>query len=408
MPPPPSAPPAAPPAASPSPDGAARVRAGSPAAAPGLAPRGAEAAAPRGRGAASNPAGRFERLAYEADPDALDDALRAAEADGEAAPPAPRTLYLRDPSRTIVATNQSPDVGFDASVNPYRGCEHGCAYCYARPTHEYLGFSAGLDFETRILVKEEAPALLRRELERKAWRPRVVAMSGVTDAYQPIERRLRLTRRCLEVLAEFRNPVGIVTKSALVARDADVLGALARVGAARVDVSITTLDAALARSLEPRASHPARRLGAIEALARAGVPVGVMVAPVIPGLNDAEIPRILRAAKDAGASSAGSIVLRLPHGVKELFAEWLERCVPERRARVLARIRDVRGGALSDPRFGTRMRGEGLYAEQIRALFELHRRRAGLDAPPPALSAAHFRRPADRQLSLGLGPGGGR
>jgi len=382
-------------------EGRTAPRAGGPAAPPGLAPPGAEAGPPRGRGAASNPAGRFERLAYEPDTETLETDAQSLDA-GAPARASVRTLYLRDPSRSIIATNQSPDVGFEASVNPYRGCEHGCAYCYARPTHEYLGFSAGLDFETRILVKDDAPALLRRELERPGWRPQVIAMSGVTDAYQPIERKLGLARRCLEVLAEFRNPVAIVTKSALVARDADVLAGLARFEAAAVNVSITSLEPALARALEPRASRPHERLRAIRALRESGVPVGVMVAPVIPGLNDHELPRILAAAREAGAQWAGTIVLRLPHGVKELFTDWLERCAPERKERVLARIRDVRGGKLSDPRFGSRMRGEGLYAEQIRALFDVHRRRLGFDPAPPPLSIEHFRRASDRQLAFAL------
>jgi DNA repair photolyase len=265
--------------------------------------------------------------------------------------------------------------------------------CYARPTHEYLGFSAGLDFETRILVKEEAPELLREALSSPRWQPRVVALSGVTDAYQPIEAKLRLTRRCLAVFAAFRNPVAIITKSALVARDADLLAELAAHGAASVLVSITTLDDALRRALEPRASSPRRRLAAIETLAKAGVPVGVMCAPVIPGLNDAEIPAILSAAARAGAQRASHVLLRLPHGVAELFDAWLARHRPERRDRVMARIREVRGGRLNDPRFHSRMRGEGVYADQIHALFALACRRAGLAGERAPLSTAAFRRP---------------
>jgi DNA repair photolyase len=378
------------------------VQAGSPAARCGLAPT----AAPRGRGAATNPPGRFERLHYTADAGALEtletDRL---EAGHPAVPSAIPTLYLRDPTHSAISTNQSPDIGFDASLNPYRGCEHACAYCYARPTHEYLGFSAGLDFETRILVKQDLPRLLRKELAGRRWRPQVIALSGVTDAYQPIEQKLELTRRCLEVLLEFRNPVTVITKNALVARDADLLGELARLGAASANLSITTLDPKLARALEPRASQPQQRLRAIEKLAAAGIPVGVMAAPVIPGLNDHEIPRILAAARDAGARFAGMIVLRLPHGLKQLFGDWLERHHPERRERVLSRIRDVRGGRLNDTRFGARMRGEGLYARQLQDLFELQRRRVGLDAPPHVLSSEHFRRPGDSQLDL-FAPGG--
>ena len=272
--------------------------------------------------------------------------------------------------------------------------------CYARPTHEYLGFSAGLDFETRILVKRDAPALLRRALASPGWKPQVIAFSGVTDPYQPAERRLRITRGCLEVLAEFRNPVAVVTKSRLVTRDADLLGELARHGAAAVNVSLTTLDPALHRAMEPRAAAPEQRLAAIAALAAAGIPTGVMVAPVIPGLNDHEIPRILEAAAAAGARFAGHIVLRLPHGLKDLFAAWLERHHPERRAKVLHRIQEVRGGRLNDPRFGSRMRGSGLYAEQLHALFATASRRAGLDGPRPTLSSAAFRRPGGEQMAL--------
>ncbi len=345
------------------------------------------------RGTEENPVNRFERVALEPDPEA------AAGADGEPAP-APATRFFADPTRAILAHNDSPDVGFDTSVNPYRGCEHGCTYCYARPFHEYLGFSAGLDFETRILVKRDAPALLREALAAPGWQPRVIALSGVTDAYQPAERRLRITRGCLEVLAEFRNPAAIVTKSRLVARDADLLARLAAVGAASVHVSLTTLDPALQRAMEPRASAPRERLRAIEALAAAGVPTGVMVGPVIPGLTDHELPAILAAAADAEAGFASHIVLRLPHGVAALFEAWLERQFPDRKAKVLNRIRAVRGGRTNDPRFGSRMRGEGPWAEQIHALFELGRRRAGLAAGGPPLSTPAFRRPGGAQIEL--------
>ncbi len=271
--------------------------------------------------------------------------------------------------------------------------------CYARPTHEYLGFSAGLDFETRILVKEDAPELLRAELSRKGWRPQVLAVSGVTDAYQPVERRLQITRRCLQVLAEFRNPVAIVTKNHLVTRDADVLAPLARHDAACVNVSVTTLDADLAGRLEPRAARPERRLAAIEELAKAGIPVRVLVAPVIPGLNDHEIPSILAAAARAGARGAGYVLLRLPHADKELFLDWLERHAPLRKDKAVARIRDLHGGGLNDPRFFSRMRGEGVLADQLARLFAVAARKAGLDGERPPLSARAFRVPS-AQLSL--------
>jgi DNA repair photolyase len=343
----------------------------------------------RGRGAASNPTNRFELIHYERD-------ATAPEEDS----PAPATRFYRDRSRSILAHNDSPDVGFETSVNPYRGCEHACAYCYARPTHEYLGFSAGLDFETKIMVKEDAPVLLRKELASAKWRPRLVAISGVTDPYQPVERRLGLTRRCLEVFAEFRNPVGVVTKNHLIGRDVDLLAELARHRAAAAFLSITTLDAELARRMEPRASSPSGRLAAIEELTRAGVPVGVLTAPVIPGLTDHELPAILAAAAKAGACCAAYVLLRLPHGVGPLFEEWLGQHYPDRRDKVLSRLREMRGGAISDARFGSRMRGQGVLAEQIAALFRLGCRRAGLDTQFPTLSTAAFRRPGGTQKLL--------
>jgi DNA repair photolyase len=361
------------------------------------------APAPRGRGAVQNPANRFERLRVEVDAEVQAEAGDVATAEGAAAQPDPpaaapaarcETEYLRDTSRSLITHNDSPDVGFSVSLNPYRGCEHGCIYCYARPTHEYLGFSAGLDFESRILVKEEAPRLLRRELAAPGWQPQTLVMSGVTDPYQPVERRLGITRGCLEVLAEARHPVAVITKSELVTRDLDLLVELASHQAARVFLSITTLDGELARRMEPRASHPRDRLKAVARLADAGVPVGVMVAPVVPAITDHEIPRILEAAAQAGARAAGFIVMRLPGAVAGLFEAWLERHFPNRRDKVLNRIRELRGGRLNDPRFGSRMRGEGIFADQIRALFESARRRHGLDQPLPELSAAAFRRPA--------------
>jgi DNA repair photolyase len=348
---------------------------------PGTLPR-----ALKGRGAGVDPRNRFERIAVERDPEA---------------PPPERvaTEFLRDGSRSVISTNDSPDVGFEASLNPYRGCEHGCAYCYARPTHEYLGFSAGVDFESRIVVKEDAAALLRRELTSRRWVPKTLALSGVTDPYQPVERRLGITRACLAVLAELRNPVAVITKNALVTRDLDLLGELASHGAAAVSLSITTLDGDLARRLEPRASHPRDRLEAVSRLAAAGIPVGVMVAPIVPAITDHEIPAILKAAAEAGARRAGYVMLRLPGPVAPVFEEWLERHFPDRKEKVLNRVRELRGGRINDPRFGSRMKGEGLFADQIRATFETFRRRAGLDAPFPELSTAAFRRPGE-QLGL--------
>jgi len=336
----------------------------------------------RGRGAAANPPNRFERIAYLPDGEARDPE-----------DPGPLTQILRDATRTIIAHNDSPDVGFDSSINPYRGCEHGCSYCYARPFHEYLGFSAGLDFETKILAKLDAAELLRRELMKPSWIPKPIAMSGVTDPYQPAERRLKITRGCLEVLAEFRNPALLITKNHLVTRDIDHLSELAAHGAVSVNLSITTLRPELQRVMEPRASTPARRLKAVAALAQAGIPVGVIVAPVIPGLTDSEMPAILQAAAAAGARGAGYVILRLPHGVKEIFSDWLERHFPDRKERVLNRLREMRGGKLYDSTYGTRGRGEGAYAEQIGALFQATRKTLGLDRPRPELSTAAFRRP---------------
>ena len=345
----------------------------------------------RGRGVTPNPSNRFERVTMERDPSTVVE------------DPAPRTRFFKDSARSIVARNTSPDVGFDVSINPYRGCEHGCAYCYARPTHEYLGLSAGLDFESKIFIKQNAPELLRNELSSPRWRPRLLALSGVTDPYQPVERTAKVTRGCLEVLAEFRNPVMVITKNFLVTRDLDLLTELASHKAAKVAISVTTLDPALQRTLEPRTSSPTRRLEAIEQLARAGVPVSVFVAPVIPGLTDHEIPSILMAASERGAKGASCVPLRLPYGVKELFLDWLERHVPDRKERIVNRILAMRGGRLNDPKLVSRMKGQGPMAEQVMQLFYVARRKAGLDGPPAELSTTAFRRPGEAiQMTLGI------
>ena len=341
-----------------------------------------------GRGAPGNPTGRFERLAMVSEP--IDD--------HDERPPR-TTELLRDTSKTILTTNDSPDVPMDVSVNPYRGCEHGCIYCYARPYHEYLGLSAGVDFESRIFVKENAAALLRKALMAKSWTPQVIGFSGVTDCYQPIERRLKLTRACLEVLVEFRNPVAVITKSHTVTRDIDLLRELAAHGAAQVMLSVTTLDDHLAGVMEPRASRPARRLEAIRALSAAGIPVGVMVAPIIPGLTDHEVPAILKAAAEAGAVTAGRTVVRLPHGVKELFADWLQAHMPDRKDKVLNRLRAMHHGRLNESAFGSRMTGDGPFAESIHQMFDLHRRRLGL-TQRIEISTAAFRRPPGPQPGL--------
>jgi DNA repair photolyase len=345
----------------------------------------------RGRGTTPNPSNRFERITVEFDPSTL------------AEDPAPSTQFFKDSTRSIVTRNTSPDVGFGASINPYRGCEHGCVYCFARPTHEYLGLSAGLDFESKILIKQDAPELLRNKLSSPKWRPEPLAFSGVTDPYQPIERTAKVTRGCLGVIAEFRNPIMMITKNFLVTRDIDLLAELASHNAAKVAISITTLDPQLQRTMEPRTSSPTRRLEAIERLARAGVPVSVFVAPLIPGINEHEIPSILEAAVERGATEASCVPLRLPYGVKELFVDWLDRHLPDRKDKIVNRILAMRGGRLNDPRLVSRMKGQGPLAEQVMQLFHVARRKAGLDGPPTDLSTAASRRPGDvLQLPLGL------
>ena len=351
-----------------------------------------------GRGAPRDLPNRFEVLALDLDPDVVQ---ADPSAEGEALPN-PKTLFLDDHSESIIVRNKSPDLGFGAGINPYRGCEHGCAYCYARPSHEYLGFSAGLEFETKIMVKRRAGEILRRELSARKYQPEVLAMSGITDCYQPAERHFRVTRSCLEVLAEFRNPVSIITKNFLVTRDLDLLKELARFDAVHVSVSITTLNQDLAAKMEPRASRPSHRLRAIEMLAKADIPVGVMVAPIIPGLNDREIPSVLEAAKSAGATGAGYTMLRLPYGVKDVFQEWLKLHFPEKLERILGTVRDVRGGKLNNSEFGSRMRGEGPYADQIHQMFHVFRERLGFEAHSRPLATTHFRRPGDQQLTLGV------
>jgi DNA repair photolyase len=336
----------------------------------------------RGRGSQDNPANRFEALRVETDEDAwVDDDPRPT-----------RTTFLRDDSQSILSRNTAEDLSFEFGVNPYRGCEHGCSYCYARTYHEYLGYSAGLDFESKIVVKTDAPRLLEAVLAKPTYRPGKLAMSGVTDCYQPVERKLEITRRCLEVMARFRQPVAIITKNALVSRDIDHLAELARHGAVCVYLSITTLDPKLARILEPRASSPRARLDAMRALADAGIPVGPSAAPMIPGLNDHELPAILAAAKEAGASFAAYSMVRLPGAVAGVFESWLDRHFPDRKEKILNRIRAAQGGSLNNTTPGERMRGRGAAAGQLRALHHATCRRLGLATRPPELSAAAFRR----------------
>ncbi|HEU4406038.1 MAG TPA: PA0069 family radical SAM protein [Polyangiaceae bacterium] len=324
-------------------------------------------------------------------------------------PPAAAPEVYEDHSRTILTKNESPDVGFRWSVNPYRGCFHACAYCYARPGHEHLGYGAGTDFETKLVVKPRAPELLRAALLAPSWGGEPIAFSGVTDCYQPLEASYRLTRGCLEVCAEFRNPVCVITKGALVERDLDLLARLHREARVAVAVSVPFFDEAKARAIEPHVPTPARRLKAVARLAAAGLPVGVMVAPIIPGLNDEDLGPLLEAARDAGARWACRGLLRLPGSTREVFTARLERALPLRSKRVLARVREARGGRLNDPRFGARMRGEGHYVEALHALFEAHARRLGLPThfPDGGDAPSTFRRPppAGAQLSLFDPPG---
>ncbi len=342
-----------------------------------------------GRGAQMNPANRFLPIHQEDDwgqfeegDESLETRLRV------------QTLYFIDDSQTIVSENDSPDIPFRYSINPYRGCAHGCSYCYARPTHEYLGFSAGVDFESKILVKERAPELLRGFLNKKSWKCETIVLSGVTDCYQPAERKFQLARRCLEVGREYLQPMSVITKNALITRDLDVLGPMAVQGLTRAAISITSLDQRLTRVLEPRTSSPAARLNAVRSLVDAGVSVTVMVAPIIPGLNDTEIPAILEAAKEHGASYAGYILLRLPLTVRPVFLDWLAGSFPDKRQNVESLIRSTRDGQYNQTGFQERMRGTGEYAEHIRKTFQVFARRFQLDGKPPPLNTSLFRRPS--------------
>ena len=352
-----------------------------------------------GRGAISNRAGRFERLHGTA----IDDGWRTGQEDD----PQPRldTTVTFDQSKSIIARNDSPDIGFDRSINPYRGCEHGCVYCFARPTHAWLGLSPGLDFETRLFAKPDAAGLLERELARPGYQPRPIAMGTNTDPYQPVERRLKVTRSILEVLAAHEHPVSITTKSALVARDIDLLAPMAEKGLASVAVSVTTLDADLAMKMEPRAARPERRLETIRMLAAAGLPVTVMAAPMIPALNDHELEAILIRARQAGAVHAGYILLRLPLELKDLFGEWLSTHYPDRKQRILSRLRQMRGGELYESRFGSRMRGRGHDAKLLEERFRITFRQQGYVEDRTLLDSTRFRKPnlqevRDGQLNL--------
>jgi DNA repair photolyase len=349
----------------------------------------------RGRGARSNPGHRYS----EHDTSFVDDGWESL----AALPPLKTEIFVEQP-KTIITRNDSPDISFDRSINPYRGCEHGCSYCYARPAHAYMGLSPGLDFESKLFIKPNAAALLREELTAPSYAPATIALGANTDPYQPIERQYRITRQVIEVLAEFRHPLGIVTKNALVTRDIDLLSPMAAEGLTKVALSVTTLDGRLARAMEPRASTPAKRLGAIEALSKAGIPTVVMMGPVIPGLNDHEIESILKAAAAAGAKEAGYTMLRLPFEVKGIFKDWLAKEYPERFQRVMAQLREVRGGKESDPNFGTRQTGTGPAAWMIGRRFQLACQRLGLNVSRRKLRTDLFARPVQKgeQMVLDL------
>ncbi|MBV8976050.1 MAG: PA0069 family radical SAM protein [Alphaproteobacteria bacterium] len=360
--------------------------------------RTADPARARGRGAVSNAVGRYERQSRVLVDDGWDDGWR----DGDLAPPPLRTEVIRDATRSIIARNNSPDVSFDRSINPYRGCEHGCIYCFARPNHAYLGMSPGIDFESRLFAKPNAAELLAKELSAPGYVPRTIAMGTNTDPYQPIEKKMRITRSVLEVLREFRHPVGIVTKSPLILRDIDILSEMASMGLAKAALSVTTLDRRLARMMEPRAGTPQRRLQAIKALSDAGIPTAVMFAPAIPALNDGEMEAVLKAAREMGARSAGYVLLRLPLEIKDLFREWLDANVPDRAKHVMSLVRQMRGGKDYDSQWNVRMRGTGPYAEMLGRRFQMAVKRLGLNQPSKPLDTAQFRRPARAgdQLSL--------
>lgn len=343
----------------------------------------------KGRGSAHNPKNRFRDTELEYDVDEITGELDR-----------PKTTFLKDHTKSIISTNNSPDIGFDVSVNPYRGCEHGCVYCYARPSHEFLGMSAGLDFESKIVVKYDAPRLLREALAEKNWKPQVLVMSGVTDPYQPIEKKLRITRGCVEVLAECNHPLVIITKNYLVTRDIDLLAGLAEKNAVRVVLSITSLNKSITDTMEPRTSRPQKRLQAVQELTEAGIPVHVNIAPLIPGLTDDEIVPIMEASAEAGATSVSCNIVRLPYGVKDLFVKWLEDHHPNRKEKVVNKIKSLRDGKLNRSEFGERFRGSGPYAEQISQLVQIHSKRLGLNTDRQPLSTEHFRRPQADQLSL--------
>ena len=349
----------------------------------------------KGRGTQINPPNRFERLHVENLP-----VNNEPGNDEELSERQIKTIFYKDDSKSVVSKNDSPDLYFNYSFNPFRGCEHGCIYCYARPTHEYLGFSPGIDFETKIMIKKNSPALLEEFFNKKNFEPEIIMFSGNTDCYQPIERKLQLTRKCLEVCLKCGNHVSIITKNSLILRDIDIIIKLAEKNLASVMLTITSLDNDLIRKMEPRTSIPERRLKAISELSINKIPVGVMIAPVIPGLNDEEIPKIIREASLNGAAFAGYTILRLPYAVKDLFINWLNDEFPNRANKVINRIKDIRGGKLNENEFGKRFRGDGEFADAIRNLFQLSCRKYNLNHLKVELTTEHFKRPTDSQLDM--------
>ncbi|WP_340104767.1 PA0069 family radical SAM protein [Rhodohalobacter sp. 8-1] len=343
----------------------------------------------KGKGASTNPSHRFTDESIEYDID---------ETTGQLQKPA-RKIHT-DHTKGIISKNQSPDIPFDVSINPYRGCEHGCAYCYARPTHEFLNMSPGLDFETKIVAKYDAPKLLREKLASESWKPQTLVMSGVTDPYQPVEKELKITRQCIEVLTESYHPLVIITKNYGVTRDIDLLKKLADVRAVRVVLSITSLKNELIGTLEPRTSRPKKRLKAVRELTEAGIPVHVNIAPIIPGLTDEEIVPIMEASAEAGAESVSCTILRLPYSVKDIFLKWLDDHQPNRKQKVINKLKSLKDGKLNRSEFGERFRGDGAYGEQIRQLMDIHKKRLGLNKNREPLNCGDFRRPATDQLTL--------
>lgn len=346
----------------------------------------------KSRGTELNPKNRFEQLFIDYD----DPETEHFDEDEKKVP----TMFFEDSSQTILVKNDSPDLSFNYGINPYRGCEHGCVYCFARPTHEYLGFSSGLDFETKIMIKKDAAVLLDKEFRKKSWVPQRIMFSGNTDCYQPIERKLKITRACIEVFQQFNHPLGLITKNALVTRDIDILSQMAKLSLAEVVISVTTLDRELSRKLEPRTSVPSVRLDIIKKLAGEGVPVGVNVAPIIPGLTDEEVPAIVKACSESGATFAAMEILRLPYSVKELFLKWLDKNIPSKKTKIISRITEIREGKLNDSRFGSRMIGTGKYAESISRLFKVSCDKYVMNKTRHKLDYSLFRVPSQGQIEM--------